>query len=123
MVNKEVIFSFQEKYTLEERRLKFKEIECYLKDCVPIIIEETRDPSQNTSPQINTFLVSASTTFGHMSEKIRQRRVDNPEKAIFFLLNGKIAVNLTTTLADVYEQYKHEDGFLYVSYSYEHVWG
>ena len=122
MVNKEEIFSFQKKFSLETRLAKFKEIEGYLNECVPIIIEEIKT-SHNSSTQTNTFLVSSGTTFGQMVDKIKQRRIVNPEQAIFFLINGKNAVSLSTTLKSAYEKYKHEDGFLYVSYSLESVWG
>ena len=121
MVSKE--FHFQQKYTLEERQLKFKEIESYLHKFVPIIIEESRTSSENSPAKYNLFLMSKDTTFTLMSKKIKERNIVDPEKAIFFLLNGKIAVSLSTTLSSVYEQYKHEDGFLYVLYSFENVWG
>jgi GABA(A) receptor-associated protein len=123
MVSKEEIFHFQQKFTLEERQSKFKEIESYLDKCVPIIIEESRTSSEDSPAKYNSFLMSKDTTFTLMSKKIKERNIVNPEKAIFFLLNGKIAVSLSTTLSSVYEQYKHEDGFLYVLYSFENVWG
>jgi GABA(A) receptor-associated protein len=123
MVSKEEIFHFQQKYTLEERQSKFKEIESYLHKFVPIIIEESKTSSEDSSAKYNLFLMSKDTTFNVMSKKIKERNIVGPEKAIFFLLNGKIAVSLSTTLSSVYEQYKHEDGFLYVLYSFENVWG
>jgi len=44
------------------------------------------------------------------------------EKALFLFINNKI-VSSTKMIGEIYEKNKHSDGFLYVSYSYENVFG
>ena len=57
--------------------------------------------------------------------KIIREKLDlKPERALFFLVNGKHSVTMTEELGQIYEKYKDKsDGFLYMSYSEEIVYG
>ena len=45
------------------------------------------------------------------------------EDALFFLVNGKKSLTGTDTMLEIYKKYKDEDGFLYIAYAAEEVWG
>ena len=45
------------------------------------------------------------------------------EEALFFLVNGKKSLTGDDSMKDVYNKYKNEDGFLYIAYASEEVWG
>ena len=45
------------------------------------------------------------------------------EEAIFLSVNGKYSLSGTTLFQDIYRKYKDEDGFLYVSYTTELMFG
>jgi GABA(A) receptor-associated protein len=53
---------------------------------------------------------------------IRKRLKLPAEKAIFLFVNGSIPPT-AAMLNTVYEQHKDKDGFLYISYSDENVFG
>ena len=42
---------------------------------------------------------------------------------IFLLAEGKYMMKQSSTLKDVYEKYRSEDGFLYLVYAEENVYG
>ena len=45
------------------------------------------------------------------------------EEAIFLSAKGKYSLSGTTLFEDIYSKYKDEDGFLYVSYTTELMFG
>ena len=45
------------------------------------------------------------------------------ESALFFLINGKKSLSGNDTMINIYNKYKDVDGFLYVAYAAEEVWG
>jgi GABA(A) receptor-associated protein len=53
---------------------------------------------------------------------IRKRLKLPAEKAIFLFVDGKIPAT-TSMLSNIYDQHKDKDGFLYMSYSDENVFG
>ena len=55
---------------------------------------------------------------------IREKLELSPERALFFLVNGKHSLTLTEDLGQVYDKFKDKsDGFLYMTYSEEIVYG
>ena len=47
----------------------------------------------------------------------------NKEEALFFLVNGKKSLTGDDPMQDIYNKHKNEDGFLYIAYASEEVWG
>ena len=45
------------------------------------------------------------------------------EQALYLMVNDKTLINGTTTIGSLYEKYKDEDGFLYISYYEENAFG
>lgn len=68
------------------------------------------------------YLVENDLTCGQFIYVIRQRLRLPPEKAIFLIVNGIIPPT-TSTISEIYNKYKNEDGFLYISYMNENVFG
>ena len=54
---------------------------------------------------------------------IRKKLKLYKESALFFVVNGKYAIIGTQLFYEIYEKYKDEDGFLYIAYSNELIWG
>jgi GABA(A) receptor-associated protein len=68
------------------------------------------------------YLVPSDLTCGQFVFVIRKRLRLVGEKAIFLFINGVIPQN-TAVLSDIYDKFKDKDGFLYISYSDETVFG
>ena len=114
---------FQEKHTLEERSLEFKRIHDKYPERIPIIVEKMLKATDDIPDlEKKKFLVPPSITFGQFIYIIRSRITLSPEKAIFVFINNIIPSN-TQSVRSIYEEYKHEDGFLYCQYSGESTFG
>ena len=92
-------------------------------DRVPIICERAHN-SGNECPDIdkNKYLVPKDLTIGQFVYVIRKRLKLPPEKAIFIFVGGAIPPS-SQMIVDTYNFYKDFDGFLYINYSFENVFG
>ena len=68
------------------------------------------------------YLVPTDLTVGQFVYVIRKRLNLSPDKAIYLFVGGTIPPT-ASLLITIYEQYKDEDGFLYLTYSAENVFG
>jgi GABA(A) receptor-associated protein len=68
------------------------------------------------------YLVPSDLTCGQFLYVIRKRLKLPAEKAVFLFVDGKIPPT-TALLSTMYEQHKDKDGFLYMCYSDENVFG
>lgn len=92
---------------------------------VPIICS----PATLTTPSINRtkYLVSGEMTIGQFIHAIRPRiQCGRLEQQALFLFVGKNSRAIPATsalISRVYDIYKSNDGFLYIAYSLENVFG
>lgn len=68
------------------------------------------------------YLVPADLTCGQFLYVIRKRLKLPSEKALFLFVNGTIPAT-ASMMNTIYEQHHDKDGFLYMSYSEENVFG
>lgn len=53
---------------------------------------------------------------------VRRRLVIRPEQGMYFFIRNRL-VPSTTTIQQIYEDNKDQDGFLYINYSLENTFG
>lgn len=68
------------------------------------------------------YLVPQDLSIGQFMYVIRKRIKVSPEQAIFLFVENVLPPS-PALLADVYEDHKDEDGFLYLTYSGEATFG
>lgn len=90
-------------------------------DRIPVICERVED---SDIPNIDKrkYLVPSDLTVGQFVYVIRRRIHLPSEKAIFIFVKD-ILPPTAALMSTIYEQYKDEDGFLYVVYSGENTFG
>jgi len=90
-------------------------------DRIPIICEKS-NRSKIMELDKKKYLVPDNLTAGQFVYIIRKRLSLPAEKAIFLYIGNSIPPS-SSSLRDVYEQYKDKDGFLYIQYNEENVFG
>jgi microtubule-associated protein 1 light chain len=53
----------------------------------------------------------------------RNRMQLNSTQAFYLIINNRSMANMTKTLAEIYKENKDEDGFLYVTYASQEMFG
>jgi GABA(A) receptor-associated protein len=115
--------NYKNRFLFEERHSESKRVLLKYPDRIPLICEKDSRTRTNC-PNIdkNKYLVPRDLTLGQFIYVIRKRIRMPPEKAIFVFINGSIFPN-SRFISSLYDSYKDEDGFLYITYSYENTFG
>ena len=114
--------SFKRQHDFQYRLKESQRIKSKYRDRIPIICEKAT--AQHSLPNIDKhkYLVPHELTAGQFIAIIRQRMNLTANEAIFLFVNNKI-ISTNSNMKQVYEQFKDPDGFLYVQYSKENVFG
>eukprot|EP01102_Stenamoeba_stenopodia_P001413 TRINITY_DN1121_c0_g1_i1.p1 TRINITY_DN1121_c0_g1~~TRINITY_DN1121_c0_g1_i1.p1 ORF type:complete len:118 (-),score=28.78 TRINITY_DN1121_c0_g1_i1:195-548(-) len=113
--------AFKQEQPLDHRKLVSDRIRMRYPDRIPVIVEKA---PKSDAPDIDKkkFLVPSDITIGRFVYEIRKHMKLSPEKAIFLFVNN-ILPPTSMSMAHIYERYKDEDGFLYITYSGENTFG
>jgi GABA(A) receptor-associated protein len=105
----------------EKRKEVADRIKSKYPDRIPVIVEKA---PKSDAPDIDKkkYLVPADITVGKFVFEIRKHMKLSPEKAIFLFVNNTLPPT-ADLIANIYERYKDEDGFLYITYSGENTFG
>ena len=113
---------FKKKYSLKQRIYESERILSKYPDRIPIICEKAL--GQYDLPDIDKtkYLVPYDLTLGQFIYVIRKRLKLEPEEAMFLFVNNKM-MSINSTIMNVYYYEKDPDGFLYIKYSKENMFG
>lgn len=110
---------FKSKHTFEKRCAESKRILDKYESRVPIIVE-------SSSPKLvldkAKYLVPDDLSVSQFLYVIR-KRVKLHEQSAMFMFFGGISASGVTSMKEIYEKYKDEDGFLYSTISLENAFG
>ena len=113
--------NFKCKHTFNERIKESMRVKFKYPTRIPIICEKSIKSNMDTIDK-NKYLVQDDITCGQFIYVIRQRLKLPPEKAIFLFVNGTIPCT-SDGILHIYKKEKDKDGFLYIKYSDENVFG
>ena len=115
-------FLYKKKKTLRERTIESINILNKYPGRIPIICER-----QGTNiPYIDRskYLVPSDLTMGQFLYVIRKRLSLDPSLGLFlFIGNEGLLINSAKLILECYNEYKDDDGFLYLKYSGENTFG
>ena len=113
--------NFKEQHNFDLRRLEALKIRQKYEDRIPVIVEKT-DKADITNIDKSKFLVPADLTLSQFVYVIRKRLKLPPEKALFVFIKNTIPPG-SAFISALYEDYKDDDGFLYLNYTGENTFG
>jgi GABA(A) receptor-associated protein len=121
---KEDSFTFKKDYSFNERFEESNRVLIKYPDRKPIICEKSNKANTTNLPDIDKkkYLVPDDLNVGQFIYVIRNRMKLKPEEAIFLFINNKF-MPVTAIIGQIYSQEKDNDGFLYIEYDKENVFG
>jgi GABA(A) receptor-associated protein len=113
--------SFKEKYDFSKRKMQVDRITEKYPTRIPLIVEKNK---KSSVPDLDKgkFLVPSDLTVGQFLHIVRKRINLTSEQALFIFIKNTIPPT-SAPLNSLYEKYKDEDGFLYITYSGENTFG
>ena len=114
---------FKSQSTESERTEEAARILDKYPDRLPVIVE--LDPNNKSDlPEVDKkkYLVPRDLTCGQFMYVIRKRLKLDAEQAIFLFVDGNVPAT-ASLISSVYDEHKDADGFLYMTYGSEHVFG
>lgn len=110
--------------SLEERKAESERMVSKYYDRVPIIVEKSLTKNNNL-PDIDKhkYLVPKDLTVGQFLHVIRKRIKLDSTTALFIFVNKNVIPQSTAFISNIYDDYKSEDGFLYINYATENTFG
>ena len=91
-------------------------------DSVCCIIEKSKNCKQLDNIKKNKFIISKDVTIAELIYKIRTRILIDSRKSIFIYIHNILPMS-NSKISDIYNKYKSNDGFLYITYSGENTFG
>jgi microtubule-associated protein 1 light chain len=90
---------------------------------VPVIVERFHRERNLPKLDRNKFLVPQELTMSQFVTIIRNRMELNENQAFYLLIDDKGIASMSMTLAEIYDKKKSNDGFLYMSYASQEMFG
>lgn len=115
--------TYRDKYILKDRLTESSRILKKYTNRIPVIVE--KDQRSKNIPNINRnkYLVPNDLSMGQFIYVIRKRLQLKPEISIYLFVDNKNLIPSSKLISAVYEMYKHEDNFLYITYAGENTFG
>ncbi|KAM9313647.1 microtubule-associated protein 1 light chain 3 gamma [Pholidichthys leucotaenia] len=114
---------FKQRKSLAVRKQEVAGIRSKFPNKVPVIIE--RYDREKLLPALDKtkFLVPQELTMTQLVTIIRNRMALLPSQAFYLLVNNGGMASMSLTLLQIYKDYKDEDGFLYMTYASQEMFG
>ncbi|XP_048341286.1 microtubule-associated proteins 1A/1B light chain 3C [Sphaerodactylus townsendi] len=90
---------------------------------VPVIVERYQRERYLPLLDKTKFLVPQELTMTQFITIIRGRMGLSSTHAFYLLVNNKSLASMSLTLAEIYQDYKDEDGFVYMTYASQEMFG
>lgn len=117
--------NYQTKFSFHQRKTEATRIREKWPDRIPIICEKARMCSDKAITNLDKrkYLVPKDLKLADFMYVIRKRMKLTPEKSIFLFLGENNLAPCSSLLGVLYDSYKEDDGFLYITYNGESTFG
>ena len=116
--------SYKEITTLEERKKRSSSLLVKYSDKIPVILEKSSKDKILPNIDKNKLLVAYDMTTANIIQLLKKNLKINENTAIYIMVTDKnIMISGSQSIESIYKDYKNEDGFLYLEYCTENVFG
>ena len=114
--------TFKNKFNFDTRTKESSKILTKYPDRIPIIVSRSKN---STLPELekSKFLVPSDLTLGQFQTVLRKRIKLADTEAIFIFINDTKLCTGSDNISNLYDENKDDDGFLYITYCSENVFG
>jgi len=114
---------YQKELTFEKRCAESSRILTKFPHLIPVICERNESDKQLPTLDRRKFLVPPTLTLGQFIYVVRKRIVLDSSQALYMFLADSTLAPTSNIISALYNEYKNEDGFLYVTYTGENTFG
>ena len=115
---------FKKDHSFEQRREQSEKIMKKYPDRIPVVIERATGGVFVVELEKTKYLLPYDATIGGFMATIRRQVVVNSSDGFFIFCGSKnVLVSGSNSFQHLYANYKDEDGFLYMMYAGENVFG
>ncbi len=115
--------TYEDTTSFEERIKKSSSILKKYNNMVPILLEKNKsDKILKSNIHKSKYIIPRDTTISHVLVILRERLDINSSQSIYISCNKNIIPG-SYSLGELYDKHKKSDGFLYLEYCSENVFG
>lgn len=115
--------SFKQRKSFENRRQEVENIRKKFPTKIPVVVERYQREVNLPVMDKTKFLVPPEITTMTFSYIIRNRLRVPSSRAFYFVVNNQSLASSSKTIAEIYKEHKDEDGFLYMTYTSQEMFG
>jgi len=114
---------FKQRKSFPSRRDEVAGIRAKFPSKIPVIVERYHKEKALPLLDKTKFLVPQELTMSQFVTIVRNRMSLSPTQSFYLIVNNKSLASMSTTLQEVYKDEKDEDGFLYMTYASQEIFG
>ncbi|XP_069749991.1 microtubule-associated proteins 1A/1B light chain 3C-like [Narcine bancroftii] len=115
--------SFRDRRSLALRKSEAESIRRKFPNKLPVIVE--RYPKERSLPCLDRakYLVPLELSMCQFTIIIRSRMALSSKQVFHLMVNNRSVASTSLTMAEIYTEFKEDDGFLYVTYASQEMFG
>ncbi len=113
-----------ESMSFEDRKKRSNTLLQKYTDKIPVILEKSKQDKVLPKINKNKLLVAHDMTVATILQLLKKTIKTDEKTSIYIMVSNKnIMLSGTQSISEIYKSYKNDDGFLYLEYCTENVFG